>query len=126
MDKLRERYYQLTKQKAQSNMTKSMLEKYITWYDQVKKEPSLIVLKELQQLLKGKSFITSSPTCNTRRVQLVREYQGKKHEVSMLPDGGFFYGGKQYKSLSRIAREITGTNWNGKLFFRVSGAKATR
>ena len=122
MDKLREKYYQLTKQKAPSNMTKSMLEKYIIWYDQVKKEPSLIVLKELQQLLKG----TSAPTCNACRVQLVREYQGKKHEVSMHPDGCFFYGGKQYKSLSRIAREITGTNWNGKLFFRVSGTKVTR
>ena len=117
MDKLRERYYQLTKQKAPENMSKIMLEKYITWYEQVKKESSLIALKELQQLLKGKIFITSAPT------QLVREYQGKKHEVSMHPNGCFFYEGKQYKSLSKIAREITGTNWNGKLFFRVTGTK---
>ncbi|MGL4367577.1 MAG: DUF2924 domain-containing protein [Brevinemataceae bacterium] len=48
----------------------------------------------------------------------VREYQGQKYEVSII-DGGFFYMGKQYKSLSKIAREITGTNWNGKLFFGV-------
>ena len=93
---------------------KIMLEKYVSWHEQVKKESSLIALKELQQLLKGKSFITSAPT------QLVREYQGKKHEVSMHPNGCFFYEGKQYKSLSKIAREITGTNWNGKLFFRVT------
>lgn len=69
-------------------------------------------LRELQQLLKGKSFITSAPT------QLVREYQRKKYEVSII-DGDFFYGGVKYKSLSKIAREITGTNWNGKLFFGV-------
>ncbi|MGL4388136.1 MAG: DUF2924 domain-containing protein [Brevinema sp.] len=35
--------------------------------------------------------------------------------------GIFFYGGIKYKSLSKIAREITGTNWNGKLFFKVGG-----
>ena len=110
MDKLRERYYQLTKQKAPENMSKIMLEKYIAWYEQANKHE----LKELQSLLKGKSFITGAPT------QLVREYQGKKHEVSMHPFGCFFYEGKQYKSLSKIAREITGTNWNGKLFFRVT------
>ena len=117
MDKLREKYYQLTKQKAPENMSKIMLEKYISWYEQVKKEFSLVALKELQQLLKRKSFMTSAPT------QLVREYQGKKHEVSIInsshPNGCFFYEGKQYKSLSKIAREITGTNWNGKLFFKI-------
>jgi len=129
MDKLRQKYEKLAKQKAPLNMSKAMLEKYIVWYEQANKHE----LKELQALLKGsKTIITGAPT------QLVREYQGKKHEVSII-DGGshsshpthkgsgcFFYMGMKYKSLSKIARVITGTNWNGKLFFRVSGAKATR
>ncbi len=47
---------------------------------------------------------------------LRREHGGKAHEVKVL-DQGFEYAGKPYRSLSAIAREITGTVWNGFLFF---------
>jgi len=50
--------------------------------------------------------------------KLIREYKGEKHEVTAL-EKGFEYRGKQYKSLSAIANLITGTQWNGKLFFGV-------
>ncbi len=50
--------------------------------------------------------------------KLIREYKGEKHEVTAL-EKGFKYRGKQYKSLSAIANEITGTQWNGKVFFGV-------
>lgn len=46
----------------------------------------------------------------------VREWQGQRIEVTAL-DSGFEYAGKIYRSLSAIATEITGTKWNGKLFF---------
>lgn len=110
MDKLREKYEKLTKQKAPENMSKAMLKKYILWYDQVNQNE----LKELQQLLKGNSTINVVKS----GTKLVREYQGQKHEVSII-DGCFFYMGTKYKSLSNIARKITGTNWNGNLFFGV-------
>lgn len=45
-----------------------------------------------------------------------REFQGTAHEVTVLEDG-FVYQGRSYPTLSKIAREITGTNWNGYLFF---------
>jgi hypothetical protein len=48
--------------------------------------------------------------------QLVREYQGVQHTVTVLPDG-FEYEGRPYRSLSAIARAITGTRWNGWSFF---------
>ena len=48
--------------------------------------------------------------------QLVREWQGVEHRVTVT-DGGFLHGGKPYKSLSAIARAITGTRWNGWVFF---------
>jgi hypothetical protein len=48
---------------------------------------------------------------------LRREFQGAQHEVSVLVDGTFEYAGRTYGSLSTIAKEITGTVWNGKLFF---------
>ena len=47
---------------------------------------------------------------------LVREHQGVRHEVR-IAQRGFEYAGKTWKSLSQIAREITGVNWNGPKFF---------
>ena len=47
---------------------------------------------------------------------LVREWQSQRYEVTVL-QGGFEYAGQRYRSLSAIAREITGTRWNGPLFF---------
>ncbi len=47
---------------------------------------------------------------------LTREYRGEVHEVTVL-EKGFEYDGGVFRSLSGIARSITGTQWNGKLFF---------
>jgi len=47
---------------------------------------------------------------------LVREHGGVEHRVTVLADG-FEYGGQRYESLSKVARAISGTNWNGYLFF---------
>jgi hypothetical protein len=48
----------------------------------------------------------------------VREWQGKLHEVSVLPEG-YEYNGHIYRSLSEIARNITGTRWSGPAFFGI-------
>ena len=47
---------------------------------------------------------------------LVREYQGTRHTVTVVPEG-FSWQGATYPSLSIIARAITGTSWNGPRFF---------
>jgi hypothetical protein len=47
---------------------------------------------------------------------LVREYQGERHTVTVVPDG-FVWRDATYSSLSTIARAITGTAWNGPRFF---------
>ena len=47
---------------------------------------------------------------------LKRSYQGVEHSVIILPNG-FEWEGRIYKSLSGIARQITGTGWNGYGFF---------
>jgi hypothetical protein len=44
-----------------------------------------------------------------------REHDGVVHEIRALKDG-FEYQGRHYTSLSTIAREITGTSWNGFLW----------
>jgi len=50
--------------------------------------------------------------------KFMRQWQGKTHEVAAV-GSTFIYNGETYKSLSAIARKITGTQWNGKLFFGV-------
>ncbi len=48
---------------------------------------------------------------------LVREFNGIDHRVMVLDDGRFEYQGQPYKSLSGVARAITGTNHSGPVFF---------
>lgn len=47
---------------------------------------------------------------------LRRTFKGTEHEVTVLPHG-FEYEGKTYRSLSAVATAITGSHWNGFLFF---------
>lgn len=47
---------------------------------------------------------------------LLREWNGETHEVRVL-ESGFEYRGQRHRSLSAIAREITGTRWSGPAFF---------
>jgi len=50
------------------------------------------------------------------RTRLLREWRGQTHEV-IATEQGFLYQGKSQKSLSGIARQITGTRWSGPVFF---------
>jgi Protein of unknown function (DUF2924) len=48
--------------------------------------------------------------------RLVREWQGRMHQVTVLPSG-YDYEGTFYSSLTAIARQITGVSWSGPRFF---------
>ena len=54
--------------------------------------------------------------------QLIREWQGIEHRVAVRDDG-YEYEGRPYQSLSSVARAITGTRWNGWVFFGLKNAK---
>ena len=56
--------------------------------------------------------------------KLIREYKGVEHCVTVLDDG-YEYQGRLYKSLSSVARAITGSNWNGWRFFGLRSYKNT-
>jgi len=53
---------------------------------------------------------------------LVKIHKGVEHEVRVLKDA-FEYRGERYRSLSKIAKVITGTTWNGFLFFGLTQRK---
>lgn len=56
--------------------------------------------------------------------RLVREWGGATHQVLLL-DKGYLYQDQHYRSLSMIARRITGTNWSGPRFFGLTGKGAS-
>lgn len=55
---------------------------------------------------------------------LVREFGDGEHRVTALQDGRFEYSGETFRSLSAVARRITGTQWSGPVFFGL--VKTTR
>jgi hypothetical protein len=59
--------------------------------------------------------VVNGPVVGT---QLIREWRGAEHKVTVLAEG-FEWEGRRYKSLSAVARAITGTRWNGLTFFGV-------
>jgi hypothetical protein len=82
-------------------------------------------LEALADELEGKaprrrSALANIPIAGTR---LIREFKGVEHCVTVRHDG-FEYQGRPYKSLSAIARHITGTRWNGLVFFGLKNTRA--
>ena len=74
-----------------------------------------LLADEVEGTLKRKAQIADprNPVVGTK---LIREWDGVAHTVTVLKDG-FDWGGQRYKSLSAVARAITGTRWNGYRFF---------
>ena len=74
--------------------------------------------KRIQTLIRnGKLLKRSRDYCPVPGTVLIREYKGVEHRVTVTHHGQFEYQGCVYRSLSRIAREITGAQWSGPVFF---------
>ena len=58
-------------------------------------------------------------------MRLVREWHGRVHSV-LVRDEGFEFEGRSFRSLTHIAREITGAKWSGPRFFGLSDRSAGR
>ncbi len=57
------------------------------------------------------------------RTRLVREWNGVSHVVEVI-EGGFVWNGDRHRSLSSIARAITGARWSGPRFFGLTSGDA--
>lgn len=64
----------------------------------------------------GKSALPTASSQLQTGARLVKAHGGRNHVVQVTANG-FDYEGQQFASLSAIARHITGTHWNGLLFF---------
>ena len=64
-----------------------------------------------------KRSIASAPPIDLRPgTAIIKQWRGAQHVVMVLTDG-FQHQGRVYRSLSQLARQITGTRWNGPAFF---------
>lgn len=71
---------------------------------------------------KVRKSVIADPRNPVIGTKLVREWDGVEHVITVLKDG-FDWQGRRYKSLSAVARDITGTRWNGYRFFGLREAK---
>lgn len=70
----------------------------------------------------GSNSNTPQPALLAPGIQLVREWNGRPYKVEVSKDG-FLFNGKEYRSLTAIAKKITGTNWSGPRFFGLNAKR---
>jgi hypothetical protein len=66
----------------------------------------------------------SAPDAPRPGMRLVREWNGTLHTVTIDEDGLIHWEGKTWRSLSEVARAITGTRWSGPVFFGLRQRRA--
>jgi hypothetical protein len=117
IDALRQRWRMMFGAIPPKGLTKDILGRMIAYRIQEEAFGGLDreTIKLLDRLAQGQK-----PSELNRRLKpgtvLVREYEGTRHTVTVVPDG-FLWQEKTYSSLSTIAQQITGTKWNGPRFF---------
>lgn len=99
---------------APSGCHKSLLIKILAWQQQAQMHGGL-TSADKKQLLGVGNKASGNTQIGTR---LIRVWKDETHQVTVLAEG-FLYKDKHWKSLSSIAREITGTPWSGPVFFGV-------
>ena len=77
-----------------------------------------MVVRELERMASSDAPPTAprTPTRLAAGARLIREWQGRTIAVLTTEDG-FDWEGRSYRSLSQIAREVTGAHWSGPRFF---------
>ena len=89
-----------------------LLRRLLVWRIQVAEQGGLD--RVTRRLLTGGA--AGPETLLSEGTVITREWKGVRHDVEVA-DGGFIYRGERWKSLSEVARTITGTRWNGPRFF---------
>jgi len=120
---LRERWVQLCRSQV-PDISPALMALGIAHRLQVRRAADLPAasVRELRQLaivLDRDGTLTSEPLATIKLgTALVRSWHGVTHQV-LLTDRGYVYKGETYRSLSHIAREITGAHWSGPRFFGI-------
>ena len=119
---LRQQWRGFYKTQAPHNLSRELLVRAVAHRMQelavgsLRPEPRRQLLRIAQQFKQtGEATIRARPELKPG-TRLMREWQGRTYDVLVLDDG-FSWQNTRYRSLSAIARKITGTAWSGPLFF---------
>jgi hypothetical protein len=130
ISELREEWLRLYKTDASPHLSRELLIRAVAYRLQevalggLRPEPQRQlrqIAQELKQTGGGAKRFRPQLKPGTR---LLREWHGRSYEVVVLDDG-FSWQDRQYRSLSAIARKITGTAWSGPLFFGLKQNRST-
>ena len=136
LHELRVRWRKLFRKEAPAHLSRSLLSRVIAYklqahaYGDLDRETVRFleqIWRESERRGEGaKAKIVVPPVPEPRGLKsgtlLVREHEGTLHRVTVV-GGGFRWNETQYRSLSEVARAITGTRWNGPRFFGLRSPK---
>lgn len=121
---LRNRWKILFGHSAPKSLRRNFLARAVAYQMQVAAFGGLSVgtkrrLREIANAIrKGDANSTLGSTRLRTGTQMIRQWQNTTHTVTAVADG-YEWNGQTYKSLSAVAKAITGTNWNGFAFFGI-------
>ena len=122
IDELRERWKVMFGKAPSQEIGRSFLTRAIAYhlqeraYGGLKPSTRRLLARIAEETMTGSSPKKLQSRMAQSGTILIREWQGNAHRVTMLDDGVSF-NGKRYRSLSEVAREITGSRWSGPRFF---------
>lgn len=128
---LRAEWRRLYRAQPPARMTRDLLKLGVAWKIQEQayggyKATTKRQLAELTGSLERTGDVTRSRVARLKPgARLAREWGGRTHTVTVLDDG-FDWNGERWRSLSAIAREITGARWSGPRFFGLTGTAKAR
>lgn len=108
------------------NVPPSMLARAMTWQMQARAHGGLEkrverhldrLVEASEEALRNPKPVPDAPAAGTR---FLREWGGRVHHVELLPNGRYAYAAREWRSLSVIAKHITGAHWSGPRFFGVA------
>jgi hypothetical protein len=128
---LREEWRFLYKSDVSSHLSRELLIRAVAYRMQevalggLRPEPERQLRQIAQELKKSGGAAKRFRPQLKPGTRLIREWQGRTYEVMVLDDS-FSWQGTHYRSLSAIARKITGTPWSGPLFFGLKQNRSAR
>lgn len=94
----------------------TLLRHALAWHVQMQAQGKSAGARQARRASQALKKAAAGPVSLAPGTRLLREWQGRTHHVTVVA-GGFEYEGKVWRSLSAIARSITGTAWSGPAFF---------
>lgn len=120
LDELRARWTEEWGLEPHARIGRSMLEKSLVLKTQsnLTREQQARLDQLIKQYKRNPKCFDEECTALKPGTRLIRNWKGTRHAVTVKANG-FDYQDQHYTSLSQIANDITGSRWNGRLFFGI-------